>query len=82
MLNHPFTDWDDLLSVDDQLYDSHTAAFRACKRSHSHLDDFYTDPEVKTDNSSETDEDTADEEDEDPPGEFPLADFEAWALLN
>ena len=31
MLHHPFIDWDDLLSVDGQVYDSYVDAFHACE---------------------------------------------------
>ncbi|KAJ8063299.1 hypothetical protein OCU04_008529 [Sclerotinia nivalis] len=78
MLHHPFADWDDLLSVDNQLYSSFPDAFRACNHSHSHPDDFYTDPEA---DSSDADDDSADdgEDEQDEQDEYPLADFEAFA---
>ena len=47
MLHHPFIDWEDLLSVDGQLYESYIHAFQACTQSHTHPDDFYTDPEAE-----------------------------------
>jgi hypothetical protein len=40
MLHHPFTEYDNLLTVDGTTYDSYTAAFRACKGSHSHSPDY------------------------------------------
>jgi hypothetical protein len=80
MLHHPFVDWADLLLVDGQEYGSYIDAFRACSRSHSHLEDFYTDPDNEDDN---TDSDTETEPDLDPEDEsdtnYPLADFEAFA---
>ena len=77
MLHHPFMDWPDLLSVENQTYGSYIEAFRACQRSHTHPEDFYTDPEAE---GSDSDSDSGDE---DPAGtgddESPLADFEAFA---
>src|ERR1700722_16261667 len=80
MLHHPFVDWADLLLVDGQEYGSYIDAFRACSQSHSHLEDFYTDPDNEDDN---TDSDTETEPDLDPEDEsdtnYPLANFEAFA---
>jgi hypothetical protein len=75
MLHHPFTDWPDLLSVENETYESYIEAFRACKRVHTHPEDFYDDPKG---DGSDSDSDSGDEglqEDE----EYPLADFEAFA---
>jgi hypothetical protein len=75
MLHHPFTDWPDLLSVENETYASYIEAFRACKRLHTHPEDFYDEPEGE---GSDLDSDSGDEdlqEDE----ESPLADFEAFA---
>ena len=61
MLYHPFTDWADLLSVDSQIYGSYIDAYQACYCSHTHPQDFYTDPEdpeaeySDSDNESEED---------------------------
>jgi hypothetical protein len=75
MLHHPFVDWDDLLSVDGQVYGSYIDAFQACRRSHTHPPDFYTDPEAEcSDSDNESDDDPEEE-----PDEHPLADFEAFA---
>ena len=75
MLHHPFVDWEDLLSVDGQAYGSYIDAFQACRQSHTHPQDFYTDPEAEcSDSDSESDEDPEEE-----PDEHPLADFEAFA---
>lgn len=78
MLHHPFVDWNDLLVVDGQLYGSYIDAFRACSRSHGHLQDFYTDPEAdhpdSDDDAAEDSEDGQDREES-----YPLADFEALA---
>jgi hypothetical protein len=75
MLYHLFVDWDDLLSVDGQTYGSYIDAFQACRRSHTHLQDFYTDPEAECSDS----DDESDEDPEEEPDEHPLADFEAFA---
>ncbi|KIX07986.1 uncharacterized protein Z518_02640 [Rhinocladiella mackenziei CBS 650.93] len=77
MLHHPFTDWSDLLSVENESYGSYIDAFRACRRLHTHPPDFYDDPEGEgSDSDSSSD-------DEDPPeeaaNEHPLADFEVLA---
>ena len=75
MLHHPFVDWEDLLSVDGQTYGSYVDAFQACRQSHTHPQDFYTDPEPECpDSDSESDEDPGED-----PDEYPLADFEAFA---
>ena len=76
MLHHPFVDYADLLTVDGQVYGSYIEAFRACYRSHTHPQDFYTDPEPESEASdSETDEDPEEQAEDD----HPLADFEAFA---
>lgn len=80
MLHHPFVDWADLLSVDGHVYGTYTDAFRACSRSHSHLEDFYTDPDNEdgnTDSDAETEGDLDFEDGSDT--NHPLADFEAFA---
>jgi hypothetical protein len=73
MLHHPFVDWDDLLMVDNHVYRSYIDAFQACRRSHAHPEDFYTDPEAE---SEVSDDDSGEEQAAD---EHPLADFEAFA---
>lgn len=75
MLHHPFTVETDLLTVDSISYGSFTDAFTACRASHTHPQDFYTDP-VRTD-----DDDDSDVESQEDLGEIeqPLADFEAFA---
>ena len=75
MLHHPFVDWDDLLVVDNQVYGSYIAAFQVCHRSHTHPEDFYTDPEAEP----EVSDDESDEDPEEQAEEHPLADFEAFA---
>jgi hypothetical protein len=76
MLHHPFVDYADLLTVDGQVYGSYIEAFRACHCSHTHPQDFYTDPEPESEASdSESNEDLEEQAEED----YPLADFEAFA---
>jgi hypothetical protein len=76
MLHHPFVDWKDLLLVDGQDYRSYVDAFRACIQSHTHPQDFYTDPEAEcSDSDDDGDEDPQEQSDD----EHPLADFEAFA---
>ena len=81
MLYHPFVDWADLLSVDDQVYGSYIDAFQACSRLHSHPEDFYTDPDNEDDNT-DSDTDTKTEDDLDPEDgsdtNYLLADFEGF----
>jgi hypothetical protein len=75
MLHYPFERYTDLLSFDGYDYGSYTDAFRACRRLHTHPDDFYTD--LVADNQDTDSEDNElvrnDSEDE------PLADFKAFA---
>ncbi len=75
MLHHPFMDWDDLLMVDNHVYGSYIDAFQACRRSHTHSEDFYTDPEAE----SEASDEESDEDPKEQSEEHPLADFEAFA---
>ena len=65
--------------VDGQVYGSYIDAFRACSRSHSHPQDFYTDPDKEDEghSDSETDEDLGPEDGSEI--DYPLADFEAFA---
>ena len=77
MLHHPFTDWADLLTGDNQTYGSYIDAFQACKRLHTHPQDFYTDLEAE---HLDSDPDESDEELElGLEDNHPLADFEAFA---
>ena len=45
MLYHPFTDWPDLLLVENKTYGSYVKAFRAYELLYTHLEDFYNEPE-------------------------------------
>jgi PIF1-like helicase len=75
MLHHPYENFTDLLSFDGCDYGSYTDAFQACRRLHTHPDDFYTDPVADgQDTDSEDDESVHNESDDEP-----LADFEAFA---
>ena len=50
MLYHPFVNFMDLLSFDGHTFTGYIEAFRACKRLHTHLEDFYTNLEVEGSN--------------------------------
>ena len=76
MLHHPFVDWPDLLSVEDVTYGSYIEAFRACKRLHTHPQDFYDDLEGK---GSDSDSDSGDDDQDEAGNDYPLADFKAFA---
>ena len=76
MIHHLFVDYTDLFTVDGQVYGSYIEAFRVCNRLHTHLHDFYTDPEPDSgvlDGESDVDPEGQAEND------HPLADFEAFA---
>jgi hypothetical protein len=80
MLHHPFVGWEDLLRVDGRVYESYVDAFHACRSSHDHAEDFYTDLEPK-DSDSDSNSDSGDEgedvqEEEGEGTDYPLADFE------
>src|SRR5580692_1433760 len=79
ILHHPFVNWDDLLSVDGQVYTTYVDAFRACIQQHVHPEDFYTDLEESGElgSVSDTDSDISGDEGEDI--HHPLADFEILA---
>ena len=74
MLHHPFTDWADLLLVENETYGSYIEAFQACKRLHTHPEDFYNNPEGE---GSDTDSDSDNKDLQE--DEHPLANFEAFA---
>ena len=76
MLHHLFTDWPDLLLVENKTYGSYIKAFRACKRLYTHPEDFYNDPEEEG-SGSDSDSDSGDKDLQE--DEHPLADFEAFA---
>ena len=80
MLHHPFDHIEELLSVDDVVYSSYQEAYTACRQHHSHLEDYYANPETDLD---ELPNDDGDEEDLEVEPELederPLADFEAYA---
>ena len=76
MLHHPFVNWDDLLSVNGQVYVTYVDAFHACIQQHVHPEDFYTDMEASGELVSDLDTDLDDSSDEDEDVHHPLADFE------
>jgi hypothetical protein len=84
MLHHPFADWDDLLSIDGQVYGSYVNTFHACEQRHVHPEDFYIDLDesglgVDSDSDSDSDTDSDDTSDVDSDNNHPLADFEILA---
>jgi hypothetical protein len=78
MLHHPFTDWPDLLSVEAETYGSYIEAFRACRRLHTHPQDFYNDLEGES-SDSDSDSGSGDDNQDEAGNDDPLADFEAFA---
>jgi hypothetical protein len=74
MLHHPFERFTDLRSFDGCDYGSYTDAFYACRRLHSHPDDFYTDVVANDQDTESEDESVRNGGDDEP-----LADFEAFA---
>ncbi|KAH8755120.1 ATP-dependent DNA helicase PIF1 [Hyaloscypha sp. PMI_1271] len=76
MLHYLFTDWPDLLSVENKAYISYIEAFRAYKRLHTHTEDFYNKPER---DGSDLGLELGDEEPQEAEDESPLANFEAFA---
>jgi hypothetical protein len=75
MLHHPFTIPTDLLAFDGCVYGSYIDAFRACRRLHTHPDDFYTDPVADDQATESEDDESVRSESED----GPLAGFEVFA---
>ena len=74
MLHHLFTDWPDLLLVENETYGSYIKAFQACKRLHTHPEDFYTDLEGEgSDLDSNLDDKDLQED------KYPLTNFKAFA---
>jgi len=61
MLHHSFTDYNNLLCIENQTYGTYAEAFQACKALHLYPPDFYTDPKPDpaelsdSDNNSNTD---------------------------
>jgi hypothetical protein len=82
MLHHPFVSWDNLLTVDDNVYGSFPDAFRACQANHTHPPNCYTNPskENKSDKEENEDKDKDNVADADNDAiQAPLTDFEAFA---
>jgi hypothetical protein len=67
--------WTTLLTVDSQAYRSYINTFQACRRLHTHPEDFYTNPEAESKISDEK----SNKDPEEQPEEYLLADFEAFA---
>ena len=80
MLHHPFVEWVDLFTVDEQLCGSYIDAFQVCSHSHSHSPDFYNDPEPEPSDSAENQSNSSESEPEEVrEDDYPLADFELLA---
>jgi hypothetical protein len=79
ILHHPFVDWDDLLSVDSQVYIIYIDAFHACTQHHIYLKDFYMDIKELGELGSDSDTNSDDSSDEGEGDNYPLADFEIFA---
>jgi ATP-dependent DNA helicase PIF1 len=73
MLHHPFTEFTDLLTVNETAFESYSGALAACQSTHNHPEDFYTDPiQEESDDDSDTESIASDHA-------TPLADFEVFA---
>jgi hypothetical protein len=79
MLHHPFVHLEDLLSIDGIAYTCYQEAFAACCQMHTHLEDYYVDPEPDNGESDLDDDEDTDDVEADPEIEVPLVDFEAYA---
>jgi hypothetical protein len=79
MLHHLFVQIDKLLLVDGVAYSGYQDAFTACCQHHSHLEDYYVDPEPDAEEAVDSDSDDLDNIEPDPRVEAPFADFEAYA---
>jgi len=75
MLYYSFECLIDLLSLDRCDYRSYIDAFRAYRRLHVHLDDFYTDLVADSHNTDSEDSESVRNESDDEP----LVDFEVFA---
>ena len=67
--------WIALLIVDDQAYRSYINAFQACYYLYTYSQDFYIDPEAKSEISDNSNKDPKKQAKD----KYPLADFEAFA---
>jgi hypothetical protein len=79
MLHHPFVDWDDLLSVDGQVYPLYVDAFRTCTQKHEHPEVFYMDLEESGELSLDSDTEQDDSSNKGEDNNYPLDDFEILA---
>src|SRR5438876_92714 len=67
MLHHLFERFTDLLSLDRCDYRSYINAFQACRRLHTHPDDFYTDPVADGQDTDSKDDESVCSESNDKP---------------
>jgi hypothetical protein len=79
MLHHLFVYVDELLLVNEVAYSSYQEAFTACCQHHSHLEDYYVNPEPDAEECDNNDDKDLDDIEPDPKVEVPFADFEAYA---
>jgi hypothetical protein len=82
MLHHSFVSWNNLLTVDNNVYGSFPDVFRAYQANYTHLLNCYTDlsKKDKSDEEEDKDEDKDNVTDTDNDAiQAPLADFEAFA---
>jgi hypothetical protein len=81
MLHYPFVSWDNLLTVDNNVYRSFSNAFQACQANYTHPPDCYTNL-PKEDKSDKEDDDKDKDNVADADNnviQASLADFEAFA---
>jgi hypothetical protein len=76
ILHYPFTDWPDLLFIDNKTYGSYIETFQACKRFYTHPQDFYGDLEGE---GSDLDSKSGDEKSREPEDEYFFVNFEVFA---
>jgi hypothetical protein len=57
MFYYLFVSWDDLLTVDNNVYRSFPDAFQACQANYTHSPDCYTDLSKKNESNEKEDED-------------------------
>jgi|SRR5450432_1585407 len=79
MLHYPFSQVEELLSVNRVVYSSYIKAFTACCQHHSHPEDYYVDLGPDPNKSGNSDDEDLDDLEPDPKVGAPLIDFEAYA---
>jgi hypothetical protein len=79
MLHHPFSQVEELLSVNRVVYSSYIGAFTAFCQHHSHPEDYYVDLGPDLDELGDSNDEDPDNLEPNPEVGAPLADFEAYA---